>query len=202
MFLLGLLNINMRNYTINDWNNFINEYDSHITHVVVAHTNIRAYVDPQNKWVVNDEARIEGLAAKAIKDCRYAMNCFNKLLHYGHGNRVVRQPLLYRPLSFVTLEGAKATTDSRQTLHFNISLGNLPAEFTTADIEMLFKYAWCEKAGLNKNVWVRDYYRQEGKDWHGYTGKEADYDRERVCGENSILVMENCWIPHNALATD
>jgi hypothetical protein len=192
----------MRNYGIDDWNGFVAEYDKHITHVVVAHTKQRPFVNAQDKRITDVEGRVAWQATQAIKDCRYALNCFNKLLHYGNGSRVVRNAEQYRALSFVTLEGAKVTTDSRQTLHFNISLGNLPKHFTTQDIDTLFKYAWCDMAGQSRDVLVQDYYRQEGKNWHSYVGKEANYDRQRVWGENSIVVVENCWIPHKALATD
>ena len=192
----------MRNYGIADWNEFIGNYDKHITHVVVAHTKLRAYVAAQGTQTWNAEKREQLLAARAIKDCRHALNCFNGLLHYGHSSLVKRKPFLYRPLTFVTLEGTKATTDSRQTLHFNISLGNLPKYFTTRDIDTLFKYAWCDMAGMSDNVQVSDYYRQEGKNWHTYTGKEANYDRQRVWGDNSILVVGNCWLPHAALGMD
>lgn len=190
----------MRNYTIDDWTSFIAQYDQHITHVIVAHTNLRAYTSPDNKWVGNTEKRLEMMAEKAISDCRYALNCFNKLLYFGEESKVVKRPDVFRPLTFVTLEGAKATTDSRQTLHFNITLGNLPKHFTTADIKTLFEYAWCEKAKQGKNVWVGDYYRQEGLEWHSYTGKEANFDRQRVWGNNSVIVAENCWIPHATFA--
>lgn len=192
----------MKNYSIDDWNGFVAGYDEHITHVVVAHTKLRPFVNAQDKRIGNVEKWIDCLAAQAIKDCRYALNCFNKLLHYGHANKVVRNAQVYRPLTFVTLEGAKTTTDCRQTLHFNISLGNLPKHFTTQDIDTLFKYAWCDMAGQSNDVWVQDYNKNIGMNWHSYVGKEANYNRQRVWGENSILIVENCWIPHKALATD
>ncbi len=191
----------MEQYGIEHWNDFVKQYDKYITHTVVAHTKLRAYTTAvQNSW--QEQERLMRLNELANKHCRYALNLFNGLLYYGHSSLVKRKPLIYRPLTFVTLEGAKATTDARQTLHLNISLGNLPKQFTTADIETLFKYAWYDLAGQSDDIKVQEYYRQEGKDWTSYTGKEANYDRQRVHGDNSIIVTGSCWIPHTALGVD
>ena len=140
------------NYTAQDIQNYIGQYEKHFTHVIVAHTHFRPYLNPKNKKIKNPEARTKLLATQAKKELRYAMNCFNKLLYPAATNKPTRHPELYRPLAFVTIEGAKETTDKAQTIHFNITLGNLPPQLTTEDVQVLFAHAWHTMAGQSKNV--------------------------------------------------
>ena len=48
------------NYTAQDIQNYIGKYEKYFTHVIVAHTHFRPYVNPQNKgsevhWIRVDE---------------------------------------------------------------------------------------------------------------------------------------------------
>ena len=145
----------MRNYTSTDVCNMFKKYQNHITHVIVAHTHYRPYIASRSEGKfknIDEEKYISAKLKQTSKDLTYALNCFNKLLYPNSTNKPVRQPLVYKPLSFVTIEGAKATTDNRKTIHVNISLGNLPTILTTEDIETLFRHTWCEKAKQKNNI--------------------------------------------------
>ena len=192
----------MENYTASDIIEFKRKHEHAITHVIVAHTKFRPYVSPQSKSINNIQARINWQANQAKLDLRHALNCFNKALYPGATNKPIRRPDLYKPLTLVTIEGAKETTDSRQTIHFNISLGNLPAGITTSQIKALFTEAWVGKVGQSKDIWVGEYYRQPEVDWQGYTVKEANKMPERAWSTDGIWDVENCWVPTTALAAD
>ena len=185
----------MNAYTAKDVENFMNRYEQHITHVIVAHTPFHTCNKTDNQ--------IEKMAAQAKLDCRYALNCFYKLLYPTATNKPVRQPLLFKPLTFVTIEGAKTTTDPAQTIHFNIALGNLPTVLTTADIEALFRHAWHDKAHQSTDVKAYGYYKvDEASHWAGYSLKEAQKNTRKAWDTNSIWDVSNCWIPHAALNAD
>ena len=137
--------------------------------------------------------------AETRKDTRFALNCFYKLLYPSSTNKVIRQPYFYRPLTFVTIEGASETLDSAQTIHVNIAMGNLPKVLNTEDIESLFRHAWHEKAKQQDDIKVMAYNKE---DWVGYSLKEAQQQPSRAWSENSIWDVGNCWIPHSALKAD
>lgn len=188
------------NYTAHDIEQFANKYEKHFTHVIVAHTKFRPYVDPKSK--LNTQARIEEMAKQAKRDCRHALNCFAKLLYPTSTNKPKRHPELYRPLTFVTLEGAKETTDKAQTLHFNITLGNLPIKLTADEVELLFKHAWHTMANISNDVKAYEYNNCTGKKWIGYSLKEAQKVPHKAWETTGIWDAENTWIPHAALNAD
>lgn len=181
------------NYTAHDIARFANTYEKHFSHVVVAHTKFRP--------CTSNKAQIDQMAAQAKKDCRHALNCFSKLLYPNATNKPTRHPDLYRPLTFVTLEGAKETTDKAQTIHFNITLGNLPIQLQADEVETLFKHAWHTMAKISLDVKAYDYCNQ-GSTWTGYTLKEAQQAPYKAWATNGIWDAENTWIPHAALNAD
>jgi len=190
------------NYTANDIQNYIRKYEKHFTHMIVAHTVLRPYLHPQKQRHINAELRLQQLSFQAKKDCRYALNCFNKLIYPGATNKPTRHPELYRPLTFVTLEGANQTTDKSQTLHFNITLGNLPVTLTADEVRTLFLHAWHKMAKQSANVKVYEFTKGKDTAWTGYTLKEAQQDNRKAWETDGIWDAENCWIPHAALAAD
>ena len=193
----------MENYRASDIEQFMNSYEQHISHVIVAHTKFRPYTNPQSKNLRSNELRIQRMAEQAKKDCRYALNVFSKQLYPTASNKPIRNPLMYKPLTFVTIEGAKETTDKAQTIHFNIAIGNLPKILTTEDIETIFRYAWHTKANQSSDITVTDYYRVENAPhWNGYSVKEAQQDTRKAWTTEGIWDVSNCWIPHAALNAD
>ena len=192
----------MRNYTAHDIKDMFDSYKQHVSHVIVAHTYHRPYVANTNVGrfkQVRADSYLKQKLVETSKDTRYALNCFNKLLYPNATNKVVRMPDLYRPLSFVTIEGATETTDRAQTIHVNIALGNLPKALTTEDIETLFRHVWHEKAKQKDDIKVMDY---DERDWVGYSLKEAQQQPRRTWDTDSIWDVSNCWLPHSALKAD
>ena len=184
------------NYTAKDIAKFFNSYHKHVTHAVVAHTNIHT--------VGMSDMVIQRAAEQAKKDMRYALNCFSKFLYPHHTSLPMRKPDLYRPLCFVTIEGAKQTNDPAQTIHFNISLGNMPKQFDTTKLEICFRHAWHVKAGQSNDLYFDAFSEYAGNScmWHGYTLKEARQDTRKAWTTNGTWDVENCWIPHKAIAAD
>ena len=196
----------MRNYNAQDIEDMFNQYEKHVTHVIVAHTYHRPYVASTNfgrfKHVRADQY-IKTKMEQTNKDCRYALNCFYKLLYPTATNKPTRQPELFKPLTFVTIEGANETTDRSKTIHVNISLGNLPSVLNKDDIETLFKHAWHDMAHQSSDVKAYDYYKvDEAAHWAGYSLKEAQQNTRKSWDTNSIWDVTNCWIPHAALNAD
>ena len=192
----------MRNYTASDIKDMFDSYKQHVSHVIVAHTFHRPYIANTNVGRfkhVRADSYLKQKLVETSKDARYALNCFNKLLYPGASNLVIRKPNLYKPLAFVTIEGANETTDRSQTIHINIALGNLPKALTTEDIETLFRHVWHEKAKQKDDVWVEKYNQN---DWNGYMVKEGQSDIKRAWNEHSFWDVSNCWIPHKALKAD
>ena len=193
----------MNNYKASDIEGFMNEYEQYVTHVIVAHTKFHPYVNPQSKSIINNQLRIQHMAEQAKKDCRYALNVFSKQLYPTASNKPVRNPLKYKPLTLVTIEGAKETTDRAQTIHFNIAIGNLPKILTAEDIETLFRHAWCTKANQSSDIKVIKYFKKaEEACWIGYSLKEAQQDNKKAWTTDGIWDVSNCWIPHAALNAD
>jgi hypothetical protein len=138
----------IRDYTAQDIEAWFDGYKRHITHVVVAHTHHRAYVASTNTGRfkhVNPASYLSTKLAETSTSTRYALNCLSRLLYPSHTNRAKRNSHRFKPFSFVTIEGAKETTDKAQTIHINIALGNLPKVLATEDIETLFRHVWHEK---------------------------------------------------------
>jgi hypothetical protein len=196
----------MRQYNAKDIESMFNQHEQHVSHVVVAHTLHRPYVASTNAGRfkhVKEDPYITAKMEQTRKDTRYALNCFYKLLYPNHTNRPTQNPNLFKPLTFVTIEGAKVTTDRSQTIHVNISLGNLPSVLSTEDIETLFRHAWHDMAHQSTDVKAYDYYKvEEASHWAGYSLKEAQQNTRKAWDTNSIWDVSNCWIPHAALKAD
>jgi len=184
----------MKNYSAKDIEAFFRQQEQHISHVLVAHTRFHAYDKTQ--------AQIDGLARIARKDLRHALNHFGRLLYPTAQNKARRNPYKYRPLTLVTLEGARTTNNPALTLHFNICLGNLPTHLTTDDIQKLFIHAWHDKAHQSADVMAYDYKNHPAKTWPGYQLKEAQQNPTLAWEINGIWDVENCWIPHAAFSAD
>ena len=196
----------MKNYTAQDIEAMYRPYEKHITHVVVAHTLHRPYIastDIGRFKNVRPDQYVRGKMIETSDNLRHALNCFNKMLYPAHSNRPKQNPFVFKPLTFVTIEGAKVTTDRSQTIHVNISLGNLPSSLNADDIETLFRYAWHNKAHQSSNVKAYDYKQINGESrWMGYSLKEAQQNKNRSWDTDSIWDVSNCWIPHDALQAD
>ena len=204
--LLGLINKSMRNYTANDIEAHFKQYEKHVSHIIVAHTKHRPFIanmDTGRFKHVKAEQYAHTKMLETSKDLRYALNCFSKLLYPSTPNRPGQNPYVFKPLSFVTIEGANATTDRAQTIHVNIALGNLPAVLTTENIETLFRHAWHDMAKQGTDVKAFKFEQVEGKaHWFGYSLKEAQQNTRKAWDTNSIWDVSNCWIPHAALKAD
>lgn len=196
----------MRNYTADDITQMFKQYEQQVQYVIVAHTHHRPYTVCRNEGqlkTVNLEKWLSAKLEQTSKDIRYALNCFNRLLYPNSTNKCRRNPLQFRPLSFVTIEGARATTDRQQTIHANIAIGNLPAVLEQSDIETLFRHAWHAQARQGKDIQVINYYQaQKGEGWLGYSVKEAQQQPSRTWNDDSIWDVTNCWIPHRAFNAD
>ena len=189
-------------YTANDIKAFLGQYENHISHVIVAHTHFRPYTNPIKGKHTNSTAKIQRQLDQTKRDCRYALNIFNQMLYPSSTNKANRHPDTYRPLTFVTIEGAKETLDRSQTIHVNISLGNLPTVLTAEDIHVLFQYAWHTQAKQSNDITVLDYKKGTDNQWTGYSLKEAQQAPRKAWETNGIWDVENCWIPQAALAAD
>lgn len=196
----------MRNYNANDIEALFNQHEQHVSHIIVAHTKHRPYVANAEFGLYKDVKPTHYMRSKLLqtsKDLRHALNCFSRLLYPSAPNRPRQNPLVFRPLSFVTIEGANATNDRSQTIHVNIALGNLPTVLNTEDIETLFRHAWHDMAHQASNVKAYDYTQVEGQSrWMGYSLKEAQQRPQKAWDTNSIWDVGNCWIPQAALHAD
>jgi hypothetical protein len=175
---------------------FFEQHESKITHVVVAQTKFR----PCRK----SQAAIDAMATQAKKDLRHALNCFAKQLYPNHSNLVTRKPHVYRPLSLVTIENIKETTDPQQTIHFNITLGNLPKHLCTTMIDIHFRHVWHLKAHQQNDIYTEAVADYPGtiQRWLGYTLKDTKKDSKLAWTTNGTWDVENCWIPQAAINTD
>jgi hypothetical protein len=182
------------NYSHQNITNHFAQYADHFKFAIVAHTNYRAFDKSQRQ--------IDSMIEQTSINCRYAMNCFSKLLYPDATNKPFRYPYLYKPLSFVTIENAHDRVTREQTIHINITLGNVPAVLTAADIETLFRHAWHDNAEQSADV--KAYQLKQGTEsvWLGYTVKEAQHEKQKAWETNGIWDVQNCWIPHAALKAD
>ena len=181
------------NYTADDIANFFSQYRENISHVCVLHTDIHTFGLPQRV--------IERKTDEAKADLRHALNVFCRLLYPEHPNYPRRKPRLYRPLCFVTIEGASETLDRAQTVHFNLSLGNLPRELSTQQVAKHIGHAWHEVVGQSDDIFVGDVatHNADVCRWIGYGVKEAQKDRKKAWLTEGVWDVCNSWIPHEAL---
>lgn len=184
------------NYTEEHIAEFFQKHESKITHNLVAHTKFRPCGHTQ--------FRIERMSEEAKRNLRYALSCFGKSLYPNHSNWIVRKPHIYRPLSLVSIENIKETTDPQQTIHFNISLGNIPKHLSTTQIEILFRHAWHVKAQQSNDIYITHVndYPSSQRQWFGYILKDVSKCRKLAWETNGTWDVQNCWIPHNAAHTD
>ena len=196
----------MKKYTAKHIEDFFNRYEQYISHVIVAQTQHRPYAAhkeigsfSEGKVIRYSQSKIE----QTKKDLRHALNCFNKLLYPSSPNRPRQNPSLFRPLTFVTIEGADVTLDRSKTIHVNIAIGNLPSILNAEEVETLFKHAWHQLAHQSPDVKAFDYRKVNGQScWMGYSLKEAQQAPRKAWDTNSIWDVGNCWIPHAALKAD
>lgn len=160
------------NYSAADIASFFATHESKVTHNLVAHTKFRPCRYTQNQ--------IDAMATQAKQDLRYALNCFAKSLYPNHTSLVQRKPHIYRPLSLVTIENIKETTDEEQTIHFNICLGNIPKHLNTADIASRFKHAWVDKASQKDDIYIthKNEYGADINKWFSYIVKDANKSKQ------------------------
>jgi len=186
----------MKHYDKQDVADWIDRYGEYVQYAIVAHTHIRPFSSRKTG------AQFEGYRGYCIRrtsrSLRHAMNCFDAMLYPNAKNKVRRNKQRYKPLVFATIEGAKETTDPKQTVHVNILMGNLPKHIQTAQLELLFRQAWVDKAEQSSDIKFIDFY-SDGKSFPNYILKEADKDRSLVWCEHSIVDFENFFIPHQAI---
>ena len=184
------------NYTAKDIESFFKQHQNKVSHVIVAHTHFR----PFNSTPI----KIEHMTHEAKKSLTYALNCFSKSIHKNYTNKPIRYPHKFRPLSLTTIENIKTTTDNKQTIHFNICLGNIPKHLTTTEIEIHFRYAWVKKAQQNNDIYCDAIaeYPCDSQNWFGYIIKEANRDRQLAWSTNGTWDVLNTWIPNNPQYTD
>jgi len=186
----------MRNYTAHDIADFYQQYEKHITHVCVAQTRFRVFE--------KNPKQIERMVEQVRKDIRHTLNVFSSSLYKGQTNKARRNPLKFRPLTFVTIEGTNDTDNREKTIHANIALGNLPKQLSSIELEILFRQAWVRKAHQANDICFEkaDDYPANIITFIGYSLKEAQQRREKAWSDNSIWDVTNCWIPHAALGED
>lgn len=193
----------MRTYTADDIATWMHGHEHLASHVIVAHTHHRSCIAHSAKTKyqnLNTERYLSGKLEETSKSIRYALNCFNASLYPENRNLPRRKPSIFKPFTFVTIEGAKFTADAAQTIHANIALGNLPKHLTLAQIKALFFDAWCIKAKQKGDITVTEYYRHSDKrSWFGYSLKEAEENTDRAWNTNSVWDVQNCWIPNDPL---
>ncbi len=192
---ITLLNSNMKSYRTSDVVTFFGRYEKHITHICVAHTNLRVYG--------KNEIQIRQMRTQVAKDIRHALNVFCSSLYLGQTNKVRRNPLKYKPLIFSTIEGTTEIYNKQKTIHVNLALGNLPKHLTTNELKTLFQNAWVNKANQNSDIFFQESTkRTTSTNFIGYALKEAQIDSKRLWDESSVWDVGNCWIPHIALNAD
>ena len=184
------------NYKAKDIAEFFHQHESKVTHVIVAQTKFRP--------CRHSQSAIDAMAVQAKKDLRHALNCFAKQLYPKHTSLVQRKPHIYRPLSLVTIENINQTTDEQQTIHFNISLGNLPKHLCKTMIDIHFRHAWHIKSKQQNDIYTEATadYPSNPQQWFGYTVKDANKDSKLAWTTNGTWDVENCWIPQAAINTD
>jgi hypothetical protein len=186
----------MRNYTAQDIADFYGQYEKYVTHVCVAQTRFRVFEKNQQQ--------IDKMMEQVRKDVRHSLNVFSSSIFKGQSNKARRNPLKYKPLTFVTIEGTSETADREKTIHVNIALGNLPKHLSSIELEILFRKAWVKKANQANDVCFEkaDDYPANVGSFIGYSLKEAQQTRHKAWSDNSIWDVTNCWIPHAALSED
>ena len=185
-----MIQIHSRNYTVEDVRNWLEESDDQFSHRIVAQTDYRPYGQTGKKESIYAwSSRVRNAVSKEV---RHALNVFGKNLYPGRSNIIKRVPHVYRPITVVTLEGARLTSDKSKTVHANITLGNLPIHFTNSDLKEMFFHAWCDVCGQGE--FFLDAYNKNIGGWEKYILKEGEKDPRLVREPDGIFDTNNLWL--------
>ncbi len=184
-FYLVLLNSCMK-LTAEHVRNFLNGHSQHITHWAVAHTPFHTYkATPQ---------QLERMKHEAQNQCRFFRRSFSQFLYQA---KALRKPEIYSPLLITTIEGAKASPFTQDTIHFNFAIGNVPSCISTDELRQVFEHCWVDMAKLSGNkLWLQAADCSRNTHWLNYITKEAEI------GNIDTWDFQNTQIPHVALAAD
>lgn len=182
----------MKNYTAHDVQNWLADADIQLTHGIVAHTHFRTY-NRDRSWLATKRA--ETSQALTI-----ALHMFTKSLWTGKDRVRMRDRQnwhIYRPSTLVTIEGANQENfgNSSLTIHANITMGNLPQDFSGDELGQKFAACWHKLADF-KNTDVKGYQldRALGEArWIGYTIKEGQKHLATLHSTNGCWDVDNTF---------
>jgi hypothetical protein len=183
----------MKNYTAQDIENWLHQSGAQFTHSIVAHTPIRTYEKSLHR-LGNARISVSNKLGKTLR-------MFYKSLYTGAARRLVNENShmhLYRPDTFVTIEGATAVNfhDPSQTIHCNITLGHLPRDFGAEELAEKFATCWYlqgKNGGTHVKAFVLDPARGD-HDWIGYTLKECQKNPNMAWDELGCWDVTNCYL--------
>jgi len=178
--------LNQKAVTVKTIRQFLTQFEPHITHYIVAQTNIRTYMRAQNA--------IDRDVELLNKKVRHFRNCFNQALYAA---KAKRKPLKWQPLLITTIEGVATSAEPTQTVHYNFAIGNLPDSLTTKELAIVFRECWVDKAGIgNDDIWLQEANKLGNIGWLNYITKEAEK------GNIETWDFVNTQIPYVALEAD
>ncbi len=179
-------------YSAYDILSFFEQHRSLATHYIVAHTRFH----PSNC----SAAQIERFAKQTSADLRHALNHFTDLVNPGHGNRAKRKADKFRPLSLSAIEFLNPCVLQSGTVHVNVCLGNINKEFTTADIERIFRHCWVSEAGQADNISVQQ--MGAGHTVFDYMLKEAKSSSAKAMDCFGTWDVHNTFVPRTPAFSD
>lgn len=186
----------MKNYNAQDILNWLQQSGAVFTHSIVAHTPFRTYEKSRGQLAYGRNM--------ASKQLGIALRMFYKSLHTGKARRLVNDNAhkhLYRPDTFVTIEGATAENfhDPSQTIHCNITLGHLPRDLDADELTEQFKTYWYrldKNRGTNVKGFLLDT-QQGDQHWLSYTLKECQKNPSMAWDGHGCWDVTNCYLRPN-----
>jgi len=191
----------MRNYSADDFNDWVRPFLPKIQFSIVAHTNFR----PCNQTLRKIEFRrntCSEILEKTLKTVSLNLYPSDRKLPF-------RKRFEYRPYTFTTIEGLNQNLTQEKTMHFNILIGNLPVDFTVQKLMFHFSENWVRKFGQSDDIWIRSVDELVKKDESStdtpiqvvtrYFQKDAYENKTNAWSTEGTFDTRNIWLPHEAL---
>lgn len=191
----------MRNYTADDFNDWVRPFLPKIQFAIIAHTKFRP---------CNQSLRKIGFKRHACSEILEETLKMVSLNLYPHDPKLpFRKRFDFRPLTFTTVEGLSPNLTHEKTMHFNILIGNLPEDFTKQKLMFYFSKSWVEEFGQSDDIWICSVDELIKADecstdtpiqvLSRYIQKDAYENKSNAWSTEGTFDEKNIWLPHEAL---
>lgn len=189
----------MKNYTAQDLYEWVNPYLHNMQYAMVIHTNFR----PHNNYL----GTIESQRQRRSEFLESALKHVSRNLYKDDPKLPFKNRYLFAPIRFTTVENTSPDLTQKQTLHFNVLIGNIPRTMSKDQMTEIFLDSWVKTHRQSNDIWVKHVSELDQtieneapiRTFTRYMLKDAYRDKTKAWGTNGVLDQKNTWLPLDAL---